>query len=68
MVGDHRPDRHLPEATDRPVGNGLPVEDDFAVNRNLVSCKMQVTGLQCVPRPSIPYISRRYVLTNDLQQ
>lgn len=54
MVVDCHPDRNLSVATGQPVGNGLPVEENFAGDRNLVHCKMQVTGLQYIPRPSIP--------------
>jgi hypothetical protein len=49
MVVDRRPDRYLPGATGRPVGEGLPVEGDFAVDGNLVYCKMQVTVLIVFP-------------------
>lgn len=45
MVVDCRPDRNLHVATGRPVGEGLPVEGDFAVDGKVVYCKMQVTGL-----------------------
>ena len=31
MVVDRHPNRHLPAATGRPVGEGLPVDGDFAV-------------------------------------
>ena len=65
---DRRPDRNLAGATGRPVGEGLPVEGDFAVDGNLVYCKMQVTGLQYFLHLSIPFIGSRCVVTNDLQQ
>lgn len=55
MVVDCRPDRDLSVVTGRPVGERLPVEGDFAVDRNLVYCIMQVTGLQCFLLLSIPF-------------
>ena len=68
MVVDCRPDRNLSVVTGRPVGEGLSVEGDFAVDGNLVSCKIQVTGLQYFLDHSIPFIGSRRVATNDLQQ
>ena len=68
MVIARRPDRNFPVATGRPVGEGLPVEGDFAVDGNLVYCKMQVTGLQYFLHRSIPFIGNRCVATTDLHQ
>lgn len=45
MVVDRRPDRNVPVATGRPAGEGLSFESDFAVDGNLVYCKLQVTEL-----------------------
>ena len=68
MVLNRRPNRDLSKATGRPVAEGLPVETDFAGNRNLVNCNMQVTGLQYIPHPSIPFIGSRCVAISDIQQ
>jgi DNA-binding HxlR family transcriptional regulator len=55
MVVDRRPDRNLSVTAGRPVGEGLPVEGDFAVDGSLVHCKMQVTELQYFLHLSIPF-------------
>jgi DNA-binding HxlR family transcriptional regulator len=55
MVVDCRPDRNLPVAAGRPVGEGLPVEGDFAVDGSVVNCKMQVNELQYFLHLSIPF-------------
>jgi DNA-binding HxlR family transcriptional regulator len=68
MVVDRRPDRNLPVATGRPVGESFPVEGDFAVDGNLVCCKMQVTAVQYFLHLDIPFIGSRCVVTHGLQQ
>jgi DNA-binding HxlR family transcriptional regulator len=68
MVVNRRPNRDLSKATGRPVAEGLPVETNFAGNRNSVNCTMQATGLQYTPHPSIPFISSRCVAISDIQQ
>ena len=65
MVVNRRPDRDLAGGAGRPVGEDLLIEGDFAVDGNLVYCKMQVTGLQYFLHLSIPFIGSRCVATND---
>lgn len=68
MFIDRRPDRDLHGATGSPVGQALPVEGDFAVDGNLVYCKMQVTQLQYFLHLSISFIGSRCVVIHDFQQ
>jgi hypothetical protein len=50
------------------MDEGVPVETDFAVDDEIVYCKMQVTGLQYLLCPGCPFIDGRSVVSNDLHQ
>ena len=64
MVVDCRPDPNIPWLLPRPIGAGLPIDGAFAVDGNLVYCKMQVTGLQYYLHHSISFMGSRCVVTN----